>query len=69
VIGISITRSRCFWLRPCLATHFWNGNEFQALSKVRREDNPLVYWLSLAAQFVIFLLFLFTGGKCTSGER
>ena len=31
--------------------------------RVRREDNPLVYWLSLAAQFVIFLLFLFTGAK------
>ena len=30
--------------------------------RVRREDNPLVYWLSLAAQFVILLLFLFTGG-------
>ncbi len=36
---------------------------FRRLRRVRREDNPLVYWLSLAAQFVIFLLFLFTGGK------
>jgi len=36
---------------------------FRRFGRVRREDNPLVYWLSLAAQFVIFLLFLFTGGK------
>jgi hypothetical protein len=31
--------------------------------KVARDDDPLVYWLSVAAQFVIFLLFLFTGAK------
>jgi hypothetical protein len=30
-------------------------------SNVRREDSPLIYWLSLSGQFVILLLFLFTG--------
>jgi hypothetical protein len=32
-------------------------------SNVRREDRPLIYWLSLAGQFVILLLFLFTGRR------
>ena len=36
---------------------------FRRFRRVRWEDNPLVYWLSLAAQFVILLLFLFTGGR------
>jgi hypothetical protein len=36
---------------------------FRRYRRVARDDNPLVYWLSVAAQFVIFLLFLFTGAK------
>jgi hypothetical protein len=36
---------------------------FRRFRRVTREGSPLVYWLSVAAQFVILLLFLFTGGK------
>jgi len=36
---------------------------FRRFNKVTREHSPPIYWLSLACQFVILLLFLFTGGN------
>jgi len=64
VIGIK-HYSFALFLAAVLAWQLISGTamSFRRFRRVRRGDNPLVYWLSLTAQFVIFLLFLFTGGK------
>jgi hypothetical protein len=36
---------------------------FRRFDKAAQEDSARLYWLSLACQFLILLLFLFTGGK------